>query len=141
MDLFAVDAADRVEARTAPDQLLFTPPPEDQEILDGIKDTADQLSTLLLEEIIPVYGDRTTISNEDRDLHEEMLPLRADAEQLASDLDQRRRGPGGRDAGRSRGADRPQRELLRELPRPCSSASRRARSSSRYCWGSSSRGR
>jgi signal transduction histidine kinase len=89
VDLFAVDAADRIGARTAPDRLLFTPPLKDQKILDGIKNTAERLSTLLLEEVIPVYGDRTTISNEDRDLHEEMLPLRADAEQLATDLHQR----------------------------------------------------
>jgi signal transduction histidine kinase len=89
VDLFAVDAADRIGARTAADQLLFTPPPEDREILDGIKNTAEKLSTLLLEEVIPVYGDRATISNEDRDLREEMLPLRADAEQLATDLHQR----------------------------------------------------
>ena len=89
VDLFAVDAADRIGARTAPDQLLFTPPLKDQKILDGIKNTAEKLSTLLLEEVIPVYGDRTTISNEDGDLREEMLPLRADAEQLATDLHQR----------------------------------------------------
>jgi signal transduction histidine kinase len=89
VDLFAVDAADRIGARTAPDRLLFTPPLKDQKILDGIKNTAEKLSTLLLEKVIPVYGDRTTISNEDRDLREEMLPLRADAEQLATDLHQR----------------------------------------------------
>jgi signal transduction histidine kinase len=89
VDLFAVDAADRIGARTAPDRLLFTPPLKDQKILDGIKNTAEKLSTLLLEEVIPVYGDRTTISNEDRGLREEMLPLRAHAEQLATDLHQR----------------------------------------------------
>jgi signal transduction histidine kinase len=89
VDLFAVDAADRIGARTAPDRLLFTPPLKDQKILDGIKNTAEKLSTLLLEEVIPVYGDRTTISNEDRGLREEMLPLRAHAERLATDLHQR----------------------------------------------------
>ena len=89
VDLFAVDAADRIGARTAPDRLLFTPPLKDQKILDGIKNTAEKLSTLLLEEVIPAYGDRTTISNEDRDMREEMLSLRADAEQLATDLHQR----------------------------------------------------
>jgi signal transduction histidine kinase len=83
IDLFAVDAADRIGARTAADQLLFTPPPEDQKILDGIKGKADDISRLLVEEIIPLYADRPTISNEDRDLLEEMLPLRADAEQLS----------------------------------------------------------
>jgi signal transduction histidine kinase len=89
VDLFAVDAADRIGARTAPDRLLFTPPRKDQKILDRIKNTAEKLSTLLLDEVIPVYGDRTTISSEDRDLREEMLPLRAEAEQLATDLHQR----------------------------------------------------
>jgi signal transduction histidine kinase len=89
VDLFAVDAADRIAASTAPDRLLFTPPRKDQKILDGIKNTAEKLSTLLLDEVIPVYGNRTTISNDDRDLSEEMLPLRADAEQLATDLHQR----------------------------------------------------
>jgi signal transduction histidine kinase len=89
VDLFAVDAADRIGARTAPDRLLFTPPPKDQKILDEIENKAEKLSTLLLEEVIPLYGDRTTISNEDKDLREEMLPLRADAEQFATDLHQR----------------------------------------------------
>jgi signal transduction histidine kinase len=88
VDLFAVDAADRIGARTAPDRLLFTPPLKDQKILDGIKNTAEKLSTLLVEKVIPVYGDRTTISNDERDLREEMLPLRARAEQLATDLHQ-----------------------------------------------------
>ena len=35
IDLFAVDAANRIGARTTADQLLFTPPHEDQTILDG----------------------------------------------------------------------------------------------------------
>ena len=83
-----VDAADRIGAHTTADQLLFTPPQEDQEILDGIKSKADQLSRLLKEEIIPLYGDELTISNEDKDLLDEMLPLRAQAEQLTRDLDQ-----------------------------------------------------
>src|SRR4029077_18246888 len=87
VDLFAVDAARRIGARTAPDQLLFTPPPEDRKILGGIKNKAEKLSRLLLEEIIPLYGsESTTISNEDKGPLEEMLPLRADAEQLANDL-------------------------------------------------------
>jgi signal transduction histidine kinase len=87
VDLLAVDAAARIGAHTAPDQLLFTPPPEDQEILDRIRNKADELSRLLEEEIIPLYGDRTTISNEDRKLVDEMLPLRARVEQLTRDLD------------------------------------------------------
>ncbi len=85
IDLFAVDAADRIGARTAADQLLFTPPLEDQNILDGIKNKADELSSLLQEEIIPLY-ESATVSNEDRDLLDELLPLRAEAEQLAVDL-------------------------------------------------------
>ena len=87
VDLFAVDAADRIGARTAPDRLLFTPPLKDQKILDGIKNKAETLSRLLLEEIIPIYGSQgTTISNQDGELRVEMLPLRADAEELATDL-------------------------------------------------------
>ncbi len=37
VDLFAVDAASRIGASTAAGQLLFTPPREDQKILDGIE--------------------------------------------------------------------------------------------------------
>ena len=97
VDLFAVDAADRIGARTAADQLLFTPPQDDRKILDGIKSKADELSRLLEEEIIPLYGERTTISNEDGKLLDEMLPLRAQAEQLTETLTRTprtwRRGP------------------------------------------------
>jgi signal transduction histidine kinase len=82
VDLFARDAADGIGARTAPDRLLFTPPEEDQRILDGIKEKADRLSRLLRDEVIPLYGDRATIPYE----NEEMLPLRADAEGLAFHL-------------------------------------------------------
>jgi signal transduction histidine kinase len=82
VDLSALDAADGIGARTAPDRLLFTPPEEDQAILDGIKNRADQLSRLLRDEVIPLYGDRATIPYENK----EMLPLRADAEELAVDL-------------------------------------------------------
>jgi signal transduction histidine kinase len=89
VDLFALDAADRIGAHTAEDQLLFTPPQNDQVILDRIKSKADQLSKLLEEDIIPLYGSESaTISNEDRDLIEKMLPLRAEAEQLSIDLHQ-----------------------------------------------------
>ncbi len=82
MDLFAVDAARRIGASTASDRLLFTPPLEDEMILSGIRNKADELSSLLVEEIIPLYGDRRTISNENA----EMRPHRAHAEGLASDL-------------------------------------------------------
>ena len=84
VDLFAVDAARRIGASTAAGQLLFTPPREDQKMLDVITSKADELSRLLVERIIPLYGDRTTISNES----EEMRPHRAHAEGLASDLHQ-----------------------------------------------------
>ena len=94
---------------------------------------------LLVEELIPLY-EVATISSEDEDLLEEMLPLRADAEQLASDLHQ--------DAADLADGTRAEVEELIARnassfasSRPCSSASRRARSSSRCCWGSSSRGR
>jgi methyl-accepting chemotaxis protein len=86
-DLIALDAAERFGAHTAPDQLLFTPPPEDQEILDSIDSKADRLSRLLSEEIIPLYGNELTISNEDKDLLDGMLPLRSQVEQLTRDLD------------------------------------------------------
>jgi signal transduction histidine kinase len=82
VDLFAVDAARRIEASTAGNQLLFTPPLEDEMILSGIRKKADELSRLIVEKIIPLYGDRATISNE----NEEMRPHRAHAEGLASDL-------------------------------------------------------
>ena len=88
VDLFAVDAAKRIGARTAADQLLFTPPQDDRKILDGIRRKADELSRLLEEVIIPLYGERTTISNEDGKLLDEMLPVRAHVEQLTRDLDQ-----------------------------------------------------
>ena len=88
VDLFAVDAAKRIGARTAADQLLFTPPQDDRKILDGIKGKADELSRLLEEVIIPLYGERTTISNQDGELLDEMLPVRAQVEQLTRDLDQ-----------------------------------------------------
>ena len=88
VDLFAVDAAKRIGARTAADQLLFTPPQDDRRILDGIKRKADELSRLLEDVIIPLYGERTTISNEDGKLLDEMLPVRAQVEQLTRDLDQ-----------------------------------------------------
>ncbi len=101
VDLFAVDAAERIGAHTAADQLLFTPPPNDQKILDGIKNKAETLSRLLVEEIIPHYGSEdTTISNADRELREEMLPLRADAEATRDRPLPGRRGPGAWDAGR-----------------------------------------
>ena len=86
VDLLAVDAAARIGARTAEDQLLFTPPPEDQKILHGIRNMADELSVILKEEIVPLYGKEPTISNEDKELLQKMLPLRARAERLTRDV-------------------------------------------------------
>ncbi len=85
VDLFAVDAADVVAALTAPDQLGFSPPPDDLEVLGNIEDTAHQLSRKIEEELIPLY-EGATISIDDEELIDEMLPLRRDAELLASDL-------------------------------------------------------
>jgi signal transduction histidine kinase len=86
IDLFAEDAADRVASKTAPDRLGFTPPPADRKILEDIEVAAHDLSTLLNEEIIPLYGGAPTISILDEDKLEAMRPLRADAEELASTL-------------------------------------------------------
>jgi signal transduction histidine kinase len=86
VDQFAEDAAVRVKSETAADRLGFTPPVADREVLRGIRATADQLHLLMDEDIIPLYGDAATISNENEETIEEMVPLRADAERLAGDL-------------------------------------------------------
>jgi signal transduction histidine kinase len=78
VDGLAADAADRVAAGTAEDQLLFTPPPEDEEALRKIEATALRLSGVLTEDLIPLYD--TKVSKE------EVLRIRAGAEGLASDL-------------------------------------------------------
>jgi signal transduction histidine kinase len=78
LDGLAADAADRVAAGTAEDQLLFTPPPEDVEALEKIEATALRLSGVLTEDLIPLYDEK--VSKED------VLRIRAGAEQLASDL-------------------------------------------------------
>ena len=57
----------RVAASTAADRLRFTPPPEDEDVLGGIEDKADELSGLMVEEIIPLYDGRATISDERRE--------------------------------------------------------------------------
>jgi signal transduction histidine kinase len=85
VDLSAVDSADRVGAITAPDRLGFTPPPEDQDVLDKIELNAHLLSGLLKDEIVPFY-DGPTIAIDDEATIEAMLPIRARAEGLASDL-------------------------------------------------------
>ena len=86
VDQFAEDAAVRVKSETAADRLGFTPPVADREVLRGIRATANQLHVLIDEDIIPLYGNAATISNENEDAIEEMVPLRADAEGLAGDL-------------------------------------------------------
>ena len=88
VDLLAVTAADRIGAHTRDDHLLFTPPPADQRILDGIKNKAGELSRLLTDEIIPLYGDKDVVSNDDTELLEKMLPLRATVERLTSGIAQ-----------------------------------------------------
>jgi signal transduction histidine kinase len=87
IDLLAIDATDRIRSNTASDRLGFTPPSEDQEVLDTIEFNAHRLSRLLEDKIIPLY-DGPTISLEDKVKLEEMRPLRADAEAIASDLNQ-----------------------------------------------------
>ena len=85
VDLFAEDAAKGVAALTARDQLGFSPPPEDLEVLGNIEAKAHSLSSFIEEELIPLY-ENPTISIDDEELIDEMLPLRSEAELLASDL-------------------------------------------------------
>ena len=79
VDGLAADAADRVAAGTAADRLGFTPPPEDREALGKIADTARRLERKLLEDLIPLYDDEEVPE-------EKALRIRANAEELASDL-------------------------------------------------------
>ena len=83
-DLSALDTTKRLAAKTAPDRLLFTPPPGDREVLGRIKDTALRLSGFIETELIPLY-EGPTIS-EDSGAAVEMRRSRADAEELASRL-------------------------------------------------------
>jgi signal transduction histidine kinase len=83
VDLLVVDAARRVESRTTADQLGFTPPPEDREVLRRIEATAHRLWSVLKFELTPFYEDATI---EDEATIQEMLPIRARAESYASDL-------------------------------------------------------
>ncbi|MEO8425301.1 MAG: HAMP domain-containing sensor histidine kinase, partial [Actinomycetota bacterium] len=85
VDLLALDAADRLDAGTAADRLGFTPSPADRDLLGEIEQNAHLLSTLINNEIIPLY-EGPTISIKDRDTIETMRPLRAEAEALASKL-------------------------------------------------------
>jgi signal transduction histidine kinase len=85
VDLSAVDATVRLASNTAPDRLGFTPPPEEGVVLDRIALNAELLAKLLKDEIIPLY-DGPTIAIDDEATIEVMLPIRARAERLASDL-------------------------------------------------------
>jgi signal transduction histidine kinase len=78
VDGLAADAADRVASGTAAAQLGFTPPPEEEDALLKIQHTARRLSGVLTEELIPLYEAKVS--------EEEVLRIRAGAEQLASDL-------------------------------------------------------
>jgi signal transduction histidine kinase len=86
VDLIVVDEADRVEASTAADQLGFSPPPGDREVLRRIEVKAGELGRLMKQRLIPLYAGAATISIEDETTIDKMLPLRRDAELLASDL-------------------------------------------------------
>jgi len=84
VDELAASAAVRVASGTAADQLGFTPPPEDRDDLQKIEDTARRLWEELDSELIPIYEGKPTIK--DRATINEMLPTRAGAESLASNL-------------------------------------------------------
>ena len=82
VDKLAASAALRVASGTAADQLGFEPPAEERDdLLKKIHDTAGQLATLMLEDLMPAY-------RYDGKPTGEMLATRAEAEQLASDLKQ-----------------------------------------------------
>jgi signal transduction histidine kinase len=83
VDLIALNAAIRIEAETAPDRLGFAPPPQDRDDLLRIRRTAHDLSGLM-SEIVAFYEDEATI--EDEVTIDEMSPIRAEAERLATDL-------------------------------------------------------
>jgi signal transduction histidine kinase len=85
VDLSAVDAAERVGSRTAADQLGFTPPPDDQLVLQGIENTADRLRRFIEHRLIPLY-EGATIAIDDETTIGVMLPIRATAEGYASKL-------------------------------------------------------
>jgi signal transduction histidine kinase len=87
IDLAAVDAAEGFAAKTARDQLGFTPPRNDQEVLDDIKATALELQTLLVQKIIPLYEGPTIVSGDEATIAK-MLPVRAQLEELASNIKQ-----------------------------------------------------
>ncbi|MBA3362926.1 MAG: HAMP domain-containing protein, partial [Actinobacteria bacterium] len=85
VDLSAVDAATGVASKTTPDQLGFTPPPGDQLVLQEIEGTAQRLGRLIKQRLIPLYAG-PTIAIDDEATIEQMLPIRARAEDYAGDL-------------------------------------------------------
>jgi signal transduction histidine kinase len=85
VDLSAVNWTVKVKAKTAADQLGFTPPPDDRMVLREIEGTADRLRMLIEQRLIPLY-EGPTIGIEDEETIEEMLPIRARAESYANDL-------------------------------------------------------
>jgi signal transduction histidine kinase len=82
VDLLVVSAAQRVEGRTTP--IGFTPPLEDQEVLDRMKATAHQLFLVVKHDLRPFYEGKAVIR--DPATLAEMLPKRIEAEGYASDL-------------------------------------------------------
>jgi signal transduction histidine kinase len=82
VDQVAVDEARRLESRTAADQLGFRPQPGDGEVLRRLQETAHELWALMKQEIIPLYGGAATIDASAGTI-DEMVQLRADAEELA----------------------------------------------------------
>jgi signal transduction histidine kinase len=80
IDLHARSAVRGIEAATEHDRLLFTPPPEDQDALDSIRDTAHDLWLELDQEVIPLYKDPDATTQEDWD------SARVSVERLSGDL-------------------------------------------------------
>ncbi len=78
IDLHARTAVRLIEAGTAADQLLFTPPPEDQHDLDRIKEKAHELGVVLRDEVMPLYEPGVSA--------DEVLPVRVKVERLSTDL-------------------------------------------------------
>lgn len=85
VDLSAVDAATGVASKTTPDQLGFSPPPGDQLILQEIEGTAQRLRRLIKQRLIPLYAG-PTVAIDDEATIEQMLPIRARAEDYAGEL-------------------------------------------------------
>ena len=78
IDDAASSAIRLIEAGTAEDQLLFTPPSEDQDALDEIKAKAHELFLKMDRELIPLYEEDATRVERDH--------VRAQAEDLSLEL-------------------------------------------------------